>query len=74
MTEPRIQKLFKRDGKHSYKFRRADVAEKIAEYFGDDEVDSPHYIRAGRVLREGYELGIIKKVGAARYQMSEVKS
>ena len=64
MTQPRIEKLTSLKGT---KFRRANVAEAITYYFGDDEVDSASYIRAGRVLRDGVERGVIQKIGAARY-------
>ncbi|EPU8450606.1 hypothetical protein ACVZ7L_004697 [Salmonella enterica subsp. enterica serovar Braenderup] len=69
MTEPRIEKLFGCDSCRDKKFRRADVAEEVVKYFGDDFVDSAHYIRAGRILKEGIERGVIKKIGSARYIM-----
>lgn len=65
MTEPRIEKLFLR----GVTFKRADVAAEISKYFCDDAVDSSHYIRAGRVLKEGRELGVITKVGSAKYSI-----
>ncbi|HCL4732007.1 TPA: hypothetical protein N2E46_004842, partial [Salmonella enterica] len=55
MTEPRIEKLFDCDSWRDKKFRRADVAEEVVKYFGDDFVDSAYYIRAGRILKEGIE-------------------
>lgn len=69
MTEPRIEKLFGCDSGRDKKFRRADVAEEVVKYFGDDFVDSAYYIRAGRILKEGIERGVIKKIGSARYVM-----
>ncbi len=69
MTEPRIEKLFGKDRSRDKKFRRADVALEIVKYFGDEYVDLSHYVRAGRVLKEGVERGVIKTVGSARYMM-----
>ncbi|EAB9621811.1 TPA_asm: hypothetical protein G4I69_004517 [Salmonella enterica subsp. enterica serovar Braenderup] len=69
MTEPRIEKLFGCDSWRDKEFRRADVAEEVVKYFGDDFVDSAYYIRAGRILKEGIERGVIKKIGATRYIM-----
>jgi len=69
MTDPRIEKLISLKGT---KFRRADVAEAITDYFGDDSVDSASYIRAGRVIRDGVDSGIIKKTGAARYAFTGI--
>ncbi|VEC00014.1 Uncharacterised protein [Cedecea lapagei] len=71
MTEPRIERLYGKGAAFKFKFKRAHVAIDIAEYYGDDIVDSAHYIRAGKVLKEGVERGVIKKVGAARYQLVE---
>ncbi len=74
MTEPRIEKLFGCDSCRDKKFRRADVAEEVVKYFGDDFVDSAYYIRAGRILKEGIERGVIKKIGSARYIMINTTS
>ncbi|EBK4144650.1 hypothetical protein DLO46_10280 [Salmonella enterica] len=68
MTEPRIEKLFDCDSWRDKKFRRADVAEEVVKYFGDDFVDSAYYIRAGRILKEGIERGVIKKIQELRAQ------
>ncbi|ECM4293563.1 TPA: hypothetical protein O7X99_001783 [Salmonella enterica] len=70
MTEPRIEKLYGKGGDHDKKFRRADVAEEIVKYFGDIAVETSHYVRAGRILKEGIERGVIKKIGSARYTLS----
>lgn len=70
MTEPRIEKLFGKDRNRDKKFRRADVALEVAKYFGDEYVDSSHYVRAGRVLKEGVEREVIKKAGSASYMMA----
>lgn len=67
MTEPRIEKLISLNGT---KFRRQDVAEAITEYFGDEYVDSAAYIRAGRVIREAKERGVIIHIGAARFKFN----
>lgn len=69
MTEPRIEKLFVKDRERDKKFRRADVALEIVKYFGDEYVDSSHYVRAGKVLSEGFERGVIKKISPTRYMM-----
>lgn len=69
MIEPRIEKLESLIGTA---FRRSEVSQAITEYFGDDAPDSASDIRAGRILREGVERGVIIKVGFAKYEFTEL--